>query len=77
MEGNAQDCNKDKISKSDQTTSTHLMAWRKQMGAIKTRIHHSMVTKLVKDETSLLLRHENSEQLHLCSACGTKQLTDF
>lgn len=39
MEGNAQDCNKDKISKSDQTTFTHLMAWRKQTSALNTRIH--------------------------------------
>ena len=39
MEGNAQDCNKDKVSTSDHPTSTHLMAWRKQMGAINTRNH--------------------------------------
>jgi len=39
MEGNAQDCKKDKISKSDQSTSTHFMAWRKRMSAINTRIH--------------------------------------
>jgi hypothetical protein len=42
MERGIQDYNKDKSSKSDQTTRTYILrhfGWRKQMGATNTRIH--------------------------------------